>query len=301
MAELPYFERLKSTLDGLEMCVYDDDRYWGLSVSISDLRYEALQREISFNQEQESFVRKAALEHLKMGIKSKFLDLISILAYTGTIREGEKLETSLTHYPDFKEGCSNPFEIAIDLLKSDGVFETDETIRYFDEGTIGIQKKDVGRNGVLILTDRRIICAGGFATGLSSKKHKLFYGDLRDPFLSTVDFIRLNNAKDIELKKNEIRMKYDTEYIIEKERTFYGPYFFTFDLPISIKVKKGTVKIIITLGELGKKIRIPDDVKDTHLGHAFEKWNQVELPDNYDRTRLDTFFRHLTFQGLDIQ
>ena len=301
MAELPYFERLKRTLDGLEMCVYDDDEYWGLSVSISDLRYEAHQKVISLNKEQESFVRKAALEHLKMGIKSKFLDLISILAYTGTIREGEKFETSLTHHPYFKDGCSSPFEIAIDLLVSAGVFETDEIVRFYDRGTIGVKKKDVGRSGVLILTDRRIICAGGFATGASSKTHKLFYGDMREPYLSTVDFIRLERAKDIELKKNEIRMKYDTEYIVEKERTFYGPYFFTFDLPTSIKVKKGTVKVTITLGELGKKIRIPDGVKDSYLGKAYENWNQVELPADYDRVRLDTFFRHLSSQGPDIQ
>ena len=301
MTEQPYFERLKSTLEGLERCVYDDDKYWGYSVSMFDLKFEAHHKEISLNQEQESFVHKAAIEHLRMGIKSKFLDLCSILAYTGTIGEGNVYETALTHYPDLKEGYPNPFEIAIKLLMSAGVFETDETIRYFDEGTIGIKKKGVGRSGVLILTDRRIIGAGGFASGLSSKKHKLFYGDLREPYLSTVDFIRLNKVKDIELKKNEIRMKYDTEYIVEKERTFYGPYFFTFDLPSSIKVKTGTVKVIITLGELGKKIPIPEGVKDSYLGKAYENWNQVELPDDYDHVRLDAFFRHLTFLGLDIQ
>jgi len=51
-------------------------------------------------------------------------------------------------------------------------------------------------------------------------------------------------------------------------------------------VKTGTVKVIITLGELGKKIPIPDGVRDSYLGKAYETWNQTELPANYDRVRL---------------
>ncbi|MHA1389298.1 MAG: hypothetical protein ACTSR9_12765 [Candidatus Thorarchaeota archaeon] len=297
MSEPFYFDRLKDTLEGLERCQYDDDKYWGLSVSISDLRYESYQNDISLTEEQESFVYKAALEHLKMGIRSKFSDLCCILAYTGTKYNGEEYETSLTLHPDYKDGCSSPFEIAIDLLKSAGVFETDEAIRYYDRGTISVQKKSVGRTGVLILTDRRIICAGGFSTNMSSKVHKLYYGDLKEPYLSTVDFIHFNRAKDIELKKNEIRMKYDTDYIIEKERTFYGPYFFTFDLPKSIKVKKGTMKVIISLGELEKKVRLSSDAKDTDIVRTYKAWNKVEIPKDYDRVRLDTFFRHLTSLG----
>ncbi|MHA1290278.1 MAG: hypothetical protein ACTSPB_23085 [Candidatus Thorarchaeota archaeon] len=300
MGEPSYFDRLRNTLEGLESCHYDDDKYWGLAVSITGLRYEAYQNDISFNQEQESYVCNAALEHLKMGIKGEFLGLCCILAYTGTKYKGETYETSLTLHPDYKEGCSSPFEIAIELLKRAGVVFTGEKILYYDDGFVCIQKKDIKRAGVLILTDKRIICAGGFSTEMSSKVHRLYYGNLKQPYLSTVDFIQFNRAKDIELKKNEIRMKYDTEYIVEKERTFYGPYFFTFDLPKSVKVKKGTVKIIITVGELEKKVRIAKDAEDTDIVRTYKAWNKVKLPVDYDNNRLDTLFRHITRQGHDI-
>ena len=301
MAEQPYFERLKDALDGLERCLYDDELSWKYSGSVLQLMYEALIEDISFNTKQESYIREVVLEHIKMGSRSSFLELSSILAYTGSNLQREQVDTSLTHHYDLKQGCPSPFDIAIDLLEDVGVFETGEEIRYYDFGTLGVQNKGVGRSGLLILTDRRIIGVGGFATGLSGKKHKLFYGDLREPYLSTVDFVYLDRVTDIDMKKNELQMKYETEYIVEKDRTFYGPYFFTFALPTSIKAKSGNVKLFITLQVLSKKTPVMDYVKDTYWGKVLELWNQVEIPSDYDRVRLDTFFRHLTFQGLDIQ
>lgn len=116
---------------------------------------------------------------------------------------------------------------------------------------------------------------------------------MRKPYLSAVDFIRLERARDIELKKKEIKMKYDTEYIVEKDRTFYGPYFFKFDLPTSVNTKSGTVKVLVTLEELDKKVPILDFV-DGYLRSFQEQWHKVEVPKNYDGTRLQKFYNLLS-------
>lgn len=290
MLEKTYFERLRNALEGIEGCQYSSDEYWGYSEAVLNLKDEAHLGDISFDREQESFLREMALEHLKMGEKNVFLDLCSILAYTGNRSVGEKVQTSLTHYMEFKEGCPSPFDVSISLLAEAGVFEPDEEILFYESGTIGVQKKNIGRSGVIILTDRRIIAVGDFAGGIRSKRQKLYYGDLREPYLSTVDFVRLDRAMDFELKKDEIKMRYDTEYVVEKDRTFYGPYFFKFDLPTSVKVKSGIVQVFITLENLTERPDLPKFMRSTGFAKFYEQWRQVELPANYNRIRLETFF-----------
>lgn len=290
--EESYFDRLRNALEGLERCLQEDEKYWEYSGAVLLLKHEALLTDISLSQEQISFVKETALEHLKMGEKNVFLDLCTILSYSGYRPVIEKVDTSLTLHPDYREDCPTPFNVAIELLGIAGVFDVDEAIRCYDRGTLGIEKKDTGRSGLIILTDKRIIAVGGFSS-FSDKRHKLFYGNLREPFLSAIDFIHLEHTREIELKNKEIKMKYDTEYLIEKDRTFYGPYFFKFDLPISVKAKSGTVRVLITLEELDKKIPILDFVKDTYLGKSQERWNTVAVPKDYDRTRLQSFYDHL--------
>ncbi|MHA1850859.1 MAG: hypothetical protein ACTSW8_06320, partial [Candidatus Thorarchaeota archaeon] len=255
--------------------------------------FEALVRNISFNAEQESFVKKSAVEHLNMGKRGEFLTLCHILSCTGTKLHRAPTSTSLTHYSAFKVGCVRPFDIAIDLLTKAGVFHSDEKILYYDVGVLGVQKKDVGRSGLLIITNKRLVAVGGYAFSLRDKRHKLYYGDLREPYLSCVDFVSLDKLENVELKKNEIRAKYYTEYLIEKKKTFYGPYFFRFDLPTSVKVKSGTMKIIISLPKLEEREPVTKNSEFPFMDEAFERWNQVELPKDYDKTRLDKLFRHI--------
>ncbi|MFW9927082.1 MAG: hypothetical protein ACFFDM_09960 [Candidatus Thorarchaeota archaeon] len=60
-----------------------------------------------------------------------------------------------------------------------------------------------------------------FFVGFGSKRYRLFYGELREPYLSPVDFVYLNRMTKTELKKDKIQSKYVTEYMFEKDRTFY--------------------------------------------------------------------------------
>ncbi len=297
MGEVQYFQRLKDVIDGLEGCTYDDDKYWDYKVEIIELKYEALVEDISLSSEEESFVLEAALEHLKMGGKGEFLSICSILAYTGSRIQSEPIETSLTHHPDYKVGCQRKYDLAIDLLTKAGVFESGEKVLYYDVGILGVQKKDVGRTGLLILTDRRIVAVGGFFTGLRDKRHKLFYGDLREPYLSTLDFVCLDKMTNFELKKDGIRVRYVAEYIVEKDRTFYGPYFFKFDLPTSTKVKSGEVKLFISLSELNEKSSDGSKTGVIYFDRAYEIWHGVQLPSDYDRSRLEVFYRHILSQS----
>jgi len=290
MSDDDYFQRLKYVIDGLQNCTYDDENYWEYSIESMNLKFEALVRNFSFTDEQESFVRKAAIDHLSMGKKGEFHILCDILSYTGSRIQRKPTETSLQYHFDFKEDCASSNDIAIDLLIEAGIFASDEKVQYYDIGTLGVQKKDVGRRGLLIVTNKRLIAVGGYTGNQYGKKHKLYYGDLREPYLSYVDFVYLDRLKDIELKKKKIQAKYDTEYIVEKERTFYGPYFFRFDLPTSVKVKSGSVKIKISLPELEKKELVKKS-EFPFMDEAFERWNEVEIPENYDLVRLNNLYR----------
>ncbi|TET11351.1 MAG: hypothetical protein E3J86_03205, partial [Candidatus Thorarchaeota archaeon] len=267
-----YFEKLKESLKGIEECL-QSDCYFTHSLSVMQHKYEALLAEgFSLNTEQRSFLQQTALDHLKMGNRGKFFDLCSILAYAGLT--SEEVETSITHHSDYKIGYTKPFEIAISLLDEAGVFEDGEFPVYYDYGALALQKKGVGRKGLLVLTNRRIIVAGNYSR-IERKKYKLFYGAQRDPYLSKVDYVWLDRLQDIEMRKNEIKMKYNAEYVVEKDRTFYGPYFFTFDLPPSIKVKSGEVKVIISLSEMDKRCKVSGRLVDTFMDKTVELWSQV--------------------------
>ena len=288
-----FFQRLVSELDGLKEASDDVMEYVKYIVALRDLRCEAFIEDISLTTQEADLVREAAVEHLQMGDKNQFLILCDILAYTGTLSQREATDTSLTLYPFLKDGCTNPNDIAIDLLHIAGVFESDEEVLYYDNGVLGVQKKDVGRTGLVILTNRRIVAVGGFFEGFGSKWHRLFYGDLREPYLSTVDFVYLDRLEKIELKKDKIQAKYDTEYIVEKERTFYGPYFFKFDLPTSVKVKSGTVKVFVYLLEMeGDSFKL-DKSGVSYFDKAMELWGQVQLPSDYDRSRVEEFHKRI--------
>ncbi len=288
-----FFQRLESQLDGLKGASDDVLKYVKYMRALRELRCEAFIEDISLTTQEVDWVREAALEHLQMGDKSQFLILCDILAYTGTRSQREATDTLLTLYPYLKDGCTNPNDIAIDLLHIAGVFESGEEVLYHDNGVLGVQKKDVGRTGLVILTNRRIVAVGGFFEGFGSKWHRLFYGDLREPYLSTVDFVYLDRMEKIELKKDKIQAKYDTEYIVEKERTFYGPYFFKFDLPTSVKVKSGTVKVFVYLWEMDKIISKKDRPVVSYFEKAISLWKQVQLPADYDRSRVEEFHKRI--------
>jgi hypothetical protein len=266
-----FFQRLKNQLEDLATAPDDIYQYGKYQLAISDLKNEAYEQDISLAREEKEYLKDTAIEHLKMGDRSAFHKLCSILAFIGMKPQHGRTETTLILsgdteasmiQSDLKEGCAKPFDIAIGLLHEAGVFESDEEVLYYDAGILGVQKREVGRTGLLVLTNRRIVAVGGFFEGSGSKRHKLFYGELREPYLSRADFVYLDGLTKIELKKDKIQAKYVTEYIIEKDRTFYGPYFFKFDLPTSFKAKSGEVKVFVSVFDTEKggfrydKIRI---------------------------------------------
>ncbi len=288
-----FFHRLESQLNGLKGSSDDLMDYVDYIVALRDLRCEAFIEDISLTTQEADWVREAALEHLQMGDKNQFLILCDILAFTGSLSQREATDTSLTLYPFLKAGCTNPNDIAIDLLHIADVFESGEEVLYYDNGVLGVQKKDVGRTGLVILTNRRIVAVGGFFEGFGSKWHRLFYGDLREPYLSTVDFVYLDRMEKIELKKDKIQAKYDTKYIVEKERTFYGPYFFKFDLPTSVKVKSGTVKIFVYLWEMEEYSSKKEKPPVSYFEKVMSLWKQVQLPADYERSRVEEFHKRI--------
>ena len=151
------------------------------------------------------------------------------------------------------------------MRKAD-VFGEDEDIILYEAGSIAINHGG-GRGGVLVLTNRRIICLGDHLSG-----DMIYFDDHEQrPYVWSLTSLDIKKLREISEKKNSIEARYNTKYIQSRKIPIYHPLF-QFDLQLKPKLKEGTVKIIIDMTSLGTNKK---EIKADYVQRKHEFYSRI--------------------------
>lgn len=297
MSQEDFYTRLDSVLTEIEDPTLTERNLWSASSKLYKLASEAQVEERSVTPEQKTALWSRALEQLNLGNKNEFFTVSHVISHCIDALDAPPIDNSMPFHMRYKEGHPRPFDVMAVLLGDAGVFEPDETPLYYEWGILGVNEKTEGRAGLLLLTNKRLIAAGGYAT-TGRSYDRLFYDDWKEkPYLSAVDYVFLDGLNKLELKKDCIRAQYRTKYVSERTWTLYGPYFFKFDLPKRVKVKDGKVRIFAYIHDEDPRLKIHDIIKETWTAKAYRGWNQMweekEFPKDYNKNRLKALFEKI--------
>jgi hypothetical protein len=220
----------------------------------------------SLSSEQQNHLLQQAIEILNNGGQYAVIYLSGIIAYGGAPKPSPYLETTIVYDAKIlplhpRSEFVHPFEIAVETMRKANVFTEGEEIIIYEAGRVSVNKNEGGKRGVLVLTNKRILCLGDHLRG-----DMLFYDDYEQrPFVWSMDIIDIKKLKEINEKKECIEAKYDTKYFKSRKIPIYHPLF-QFDIHLKPKLKEGTVKIFIDMTTLGpdKKTIRADKKRRTH-------------------------------------
>ncbi|MFX1415607.1 MAG: hypothetical protein ACFFC0_02295 [Promethearchaeota archaeon] len=229
-------------------------------------------------------LRECVLDLLGTHRTASFGALVLILSHGGA--KGyplDELETSLEVDPSTpRPGKEHHVSIQLSILDEAGVFEESERLLYWDYGGMHIKDKDSGRRGIIFLTDRCVFVFGTFGAIFDKTDRRLLYNDWEGKqYLTSLDYLYLADLLRIEHKKDQVKVRVHAKYVEEKKRTLYGPYFFTFDLPKTAKVRVGEVDISIKPKRPGSwydeefKQSVPRDDHHRRAGVLYARMTQL--------------------------
>ncbi|MDF1540193.1 MAG: hypothetical protein P1Q69_14965 [Candidatus Thorarchaeota archaeon] len=158
-----------------------------------------------------------------------------------------------------------------------GIFKEDEHIILSDIAAIHFGNPNLFRVGTIFLTDQRLLVVGALNGPFlkNESSYRPLYDDWKShPLLHMHDFVYLRNISAANSEWNRtskfIRVRSYTRYAKEKGRTLYGPYFFKFDLPTTVKEEEGPLELLIELQDLPSSM-FPKDWRKTRQDIITEK------------------------------
>ncbi len=170
-------------------------------------------------------------------------------------------------------------QFTVRILKDWGIFAKDENILLMEAASAYFGNPNLQRQGAVYLTDKRIVICGSVRGPFvkNHPSHRLLYDNPESlPFLNVIDFVNLSDIKEHESiwkwGKKLIELQVHTRYAKEKGSTLYGPYFFKWDRPSTVKEEEGLLKIEIELEDIPV----------------------ADFPKDWKKTRQETFVRLLT-------
>jgi hypothetical protein len=291
-----FYDRVVSTVSSLLENPKSAKKRADLSTKLDRLKIESMNYNRPLNEEQSTDLYNLALESLRIGSDQIPYDLSTIISYGGSYYTDLKVENSLSLDPyHAKAKYPHPFLVLIGLLADAGVFETDEEPLYFERGGISIKKKEGGRHGMLLLTNRRLFCVGKHTPHFHTEKptfgSQLYYEDWNEKsYLNSLDYVYFNQFKNIELWNNIIKASLYGRFIEEKNRTFY-----TIWTPIkwsSHKLKKATIfDFFVWSEDFIKFVSFIRGDEYLKLLHGLD--TKMELPEDYDDIRQSELLRKI--------
>ncbi|MDF1540945.1 MAG: hypothetical protein P1Q69_18765 [Candidatus Thorarchaeota archaeon] len=163
------------------------------------------------------------------------------------------------------------------VLKQWGIFKEDEHIILSDIGALHFGNPNLYRVGTIFLTDQRLLVVGALNGPFlkNESSYRPLYDDWEShPLLHMHDFVYMRNISGIrpEWKRSSkvIRVQSRIRYAKEKGRTLYGPYFFKFDMPTTVKEEEGPLELLIELQDLPSSM-FPKDWRKTRQTIITEK------------------------------
>ncbi len=246
-----FVQKIVNTIERMKLIPPTVLDYVSLRITIGKLREVSESKEIRLTAEEDKILRDLAIERLMNDDGRLVLDLCSIIANCGISQSTVQMESGLTvdnwHR---RTDRPHPFEILVSILAETGVFEPDERPLYYEMGYMGIGRTS-GRKGAIILTDKRILCVG-FFSGFMGISDRIYYEDwVRQPWVSSLDYVFLNLLQDITSTRWEIRARYLTKYVTMEEKSIgAGLYMFHF-IPFSSKeLREGPIDLHIALDDM---------------------------------------------------
>jgi hypothetical protein len=224
---------------------------------------------VRLNEDESNHLIEDALNILRQGHAESFQAVIAILSGVGIIPICCSVDTLLENEPKMLMVIKRLYQRLISVLIRGGMFSPDEKSLFYEHAKISFGNKDALRVGILILTNKRLLCLGevvGPVTHRSTVYRPHYTED--DEFIDSIDYIQLSSIKNIEslwsFSKKQIEITFDTKYSKEKGITLYLPIF-AVDIPKRHSIEEGELKMIIQL------FNAPSPVKD------FGKKRQEEL------------------------
>lgn len=245
MTEETYFDKVcKSVENGLSVT---HDLRWRELYELFEVTCETPQ---SLTPEQQEHLQKLAIKALNKGGQAGVIFLAGIISYGGYPKPAMNIETTIVHkkargslHP--RSEFVHPFRVAVDIMEEAGVFEEDEEILLYENGSVTVNH-GFGKRGVLVITNKRLLCLGTHMDG-----DILFHEDHEQrPYVWSIDILDIKKLKEIKEKKESIEAKYDTKYIRKRTIPIIHPLFY-YNLKLKPKLKEGTVKIKIDMTALG--------------------------------------------------
>lgn len=241
-----------------------------------ELMREALQSPPSLTQEQTDLLRSLAVKLLVSEEPSACNTVSIILANCGALGYAGDIEAGIEVVIDGQAVPPVGPLMKLSILEQAGVFEPGEVSLYFDKGAMCIKSKTSGRHGTLFLTNRRVISVGPYLTKLEKTRRQFYYEDWSErPYVTSLDYVYIDQLKGLEKKKHEIKAKYRTKYWEEKQRTFYGPYFLRSDLPSKVSAKEGDVEVYFVPKQYKEPQEFPRGHQGSRTGLLFDRIQQI--------------------------
>jgi len=261
----------------------DEKQYYGKRIALRRLavEFKSTERLPPFTEEQTQRLRDLAIELHVSGEFGLVVTVVDVLERTGAPGYTGDMECILEFLPrEMTEGMERWHYRArqiVSLIEQMRVFEEGERLLYLDDGRVCVKSKEAGRRGFLFLTNKRIIAVGNYSGMLQRKKRHLYYSDWKErPYLSSLDYVYIDKLIEPRIDKgSRIKAKYHTEYWEEKERTFYGPLIFRFDLPSSISMKEGDVDLYIIPTKYREGEHVPRGDHERRTNELFKRIMEI--------------------------
>jgi hypothetical protein len=257
----------------LQAIELDENKRWKLlkelNIEVDRSIAEERPLDVQLDEDESNHLIGVALDLLKHGHVGEFLAIIGILSGVGTIPINHIIETLLEDNPKMLMVVKKQFQRLINVLIHGEMFFSDEKPLFYEHAKISFNNQDVLRLGILILTNKRLLCLGEVVGPVTHRStiYRPYYSE-KDEYINSIDYIQLSSIKNVEslwgFSKKQIEINFDTKYSKEKGITLYLPMI-SVDMPKKHSVEEGKLTAIVQLAE------VPSNIKD------FRKKRQEEL------------------------
>lgn len=169
----------------------------------------------------------------------------------------------------------------INILKREGVLAADEQPLYWEYILMHLGNRLSSRYGHTTFTNRHLVIRGPFS-GVSmggNPINRLYYDRIEwKPYLENLDILDYDRMSNLNMKwslfSKKIEFRYKTRFLEAKERVVYGPLFFKAQLPVSVKLKEGSLLVEIMFISDAPEGRKPSEFRKERAVQFFGRLKQ---------------------------